>query len=127
MTYQGIALGRWGEQVAADHLLAAGYEIVTRNYRCPFAEVDIIAKEGGDLVFIEVKTRRTNRFGHPAEAVTRRKQEKLVQAALHYLDANASYETNCRFDVVAITPAPGVPAKVEIFRHAFIPESEQSV
>ena len=78
--------GRLGEELAALLLAEQEYEILFRNYRCRFGEIDIIARKKGILVFVEVKTRTGNEFGEPAEAVTRSKQQKIRQTALHFLN-----------------------------------------
>ncbi|MGI5839114.1 MAG: YraN family protein [bacterium] len=113
-------LGRMGEGMAAAALDKAGYTIIERNYRCQYGEVDIIAREGGDLVFIEVKTRRSRTFGHPAEAVGPRKREHLLRVAAHYLQSHSPTEGGCRFDVVAVHLAANRSlTQVEIIRGAF--------
>ena len=78
--------GRLGEELAALMLEEQAYEILFRNYRCRFGEIDIIARKKGILVFIEVKTRCGNGFGEPAEAVTRSKQQKIRQTALYFMN-----------------------------------------
>lgn len=70
-------LGRWGEHVATEFLRTEGYDIVERGWRCPRGEVDIIARRGGALAFVEVKTRRSLRYGHPLEAITPAKFSRL--------------------------------------------------
>jgi putative endonuclease len=70
-------LGRWGEQVAADFLVTEGYSIVDRGWRCPRGEIDVIARRAGCTVFVEVKTRRSLRYGHPLEAITPAKFSRL--------------------------------------------------
>ena len=74
-------LGRAGEDRAADHLRALGYEILDRNWRCALGELDIIARRGGIIAVVEVKTRRTERFGHPFEAIDARKRRRLWRLA----------------------------------------------
>ncbi|HSV64561.1 MAG TPA: YraN family protein [Mycobacteriales bacterium] len=96
------ALGRYGEQVAAEHLERSGLEVVDRNWRCAEGELDIVAREGDVLVFCEVKTRSGLGFGDPAEAVVGRKAERLRRLALRWL---AAHEISCRdlrFDVVTV-------------------------
>ncbi len=91
------------EQVAAKHLKELGYELITTNYRCPLGEIDLVAKDGAVLVFIEVKYRKSGRCGDPAEAVGGTKQKRLYQAARHYLCRHGyGEEQPCRFDVVAV-------------------------
>lgn len=94
-------LGARGERVAARHLRRLGLRIITRNYRTPQGEVDLVAREGGTLVFVEVKTRRR---GEPAEAVTPEKRRRLTLAALAFLKRHRllNRDVPCRFDVVAV-------------------------
>jgi putative endonuclease len=95
-------LGREGEQLAADYLVKKGYRIIERNYRFHRNEIDIIARHGHTLCFVEVKTRLSSAKGHPAEAVTLQKQHEIIKAARAYLALCADGEGDCRFDVVAI-------------------------
>ncbi|HPF20986.1 MAG TPA: YraN family protein [Syntrophomonas sp.] len=97
-----IALGRQGEDIAAAYLQQQGYEILTRNYRCRYGELDLICRKGGLLVFVEVKTRRSDLFGSPEEAITRTKIEHIKKAALHYLGDQPAKHRETRFDVVTI-------------------------
>jgi len=112
-------LGGSGETLAAAHLEKNGYRILARNYRTPIGEIDIIAQEGETLVFVEVKTRGTHRFGHPKEAVTARKQRKLSMAALYYLKGTRNLHRKARFDVVSILPGPREGWKIEVIKNAF--------
>ncbi len=109
--------GGEGEREAARYLRKQGLRILVRSYRTPLGEVDLIAREGDTLVFIEVKTRRQ---GQPAEAVTLEKQRRLTLAALRFLKEYKLLEQRCRFDVVAIVWPEGqrIPT-VEHIRHAF--------
>ncbi len=95
-------LGRKGEQMAADALRDRGYRIVEHNFRCRYGEIDLIAEEKDDLVFVEVKTRRGTAFGRPEEAVTLTKRRKLVEVASYYLDLHNAGDRSWRIDVVAI-------------------------
>ncbi|MEY4927629.1 MAG: hypothetical protein RI894_2065 [Bacteroidota bacterium] len=94
-------LGKLGEQLAKEYLVQNGYEIVTTTYRYGRAEVDIIAKLGKMLVFIEVKTRSTVTFGFPEDAVTAKKRQFLFDAAAQYMYEN-QYEDEIRFDIISI-------------------------
>lgn len=98
-----LELGQFGEQAAADYLLGLGWQVLDRNWRCAGGELDIIAREGDEIVFVEVKARR----GVPAEdafaRVDRRKQASLAQAAGQYLDAHGLSESAWRIDVIAVT------------------------
>jgi len=112
--------GRLGEAWAIDYLVRQGYEIIETNYRRPFGEVDIIAREQGALVFIEVKTRRSRRFGGPSEAVDGRKQRQLSRIAQHYLAQHRLGDSAARFDVVGvILDAHDQPVEMELIRDAF--------
>jgi len=111
-------LGDAGEDLAAATLKKQGYKILERNYLTPLGEVDLIAREGQTYVFIEVKTRRQERFGAPQEAVTLAKQRKLRRLADYYLRQKRLEEVSVRFDVVGITLSPQGD-QVEIIRHAF--------
>ncbi len=114
-----ITLGKSGEDLACLELRRRGYAIVARRYRTRAGEIDIVARDGGTLVFVEVKTRRSLRFGHPAEAVTARKQAKIRAMACDYLARAALGDCPCRFDVVAVTlRASGAP-RIELFPAAF--------
>lgn len=110
--------GYEGEQLAARHLKRLGYRIVCRNYRCPLGEIDIIARHRGVLVFVEVKSRRSEAFGSPKLAVTPAKQHKLSQVAWHYLQKNNLTEINARFDVVTISGTKSSP-HFEVIENAF--------
>src|SRR3954447_1139025 len=110
-------LGDRGERAAARMLRKSGLRVLLRGYRTDQGEVDLIARDGETLVFVEVKARRR---GEPAEAVTPEKQRRLTLAALHFLKRHGLLEQPCRFDVVAIVwPEGRRPATIEHFRHAF--------
>lgn len=96
------AIGRFGEQLAAQHLEAAGLEILDRNWRCAEGEIDIVAVDGGTLVVCEVKTRSGTGFGDPAEAVVGAKAVRLRRLALRWLAAHELGWTDLRFDVVTV-------------------------
>jgi putative endonuclease len=111
-------VGTFGEAVAVRALKNAGYKILDINYRCKLGEIDVIAREGGTLVFVEVKARRSNRFGNPKMAVTQKKQRKVSMVALEYLKRNGISDEKARFDVVAVSLRSSQP-DVEIIRNAF--------
>ncbi len=110
--------GDRGESLAVKALKKSGYKIIEQNYRSKLGEIDIIAKEEGVLVFVEVKARRTDRFGGPKLAVTPRKQRKISMVALEYLKRTEQIGHKARFDVVAIRLLSGQP-DVEIIKNAF--------
>ncbi len=95
-------LGRSGEDVAAAAYERDGYRIVARNFRCRQGEIDVIARRGRTLVFCEVKTRRTDFFGDPSEAVTPVKQARLRRLAAVWLSQHPAPRMDLRFDVVSI-------------------------
>jgi putative endonuclease len=107
-------LGRSGEDRAAKYLIEQGYVVLERNYTAPYGEIDVIALDNGTVVFVEVKTRTTDAYGAPELAVTPRKQERMVKAALGYLKFKKLHQMPCRFDVIAISGE-----KVELIRNAF--------
>jgi putative endonuclease len=111
--------GKYGESVAAQHLEAQGFEVLDRNWRCPQGELDIVARDGAALVFVEVKTRSSTRFGEPAEAVDYKKARRLRGLAAAWLVAKRPpYYTDMRFDVLSVlTPRSG-PAQVTHLRDA---------
>lgn len=110
--------GQDSESLAAELLRQKGYEILIQNWRTGSGEIDIIARDGETLVFVEVKARRTRSFGHPKYAVSRRKQQKLSLTALGYLKMTSQVRSKARFDVVTLVSAGGRP-EIEIIRNAF--------
>ena len=119
MTSVRQAVGAWGERVAAQHLVTAGYQVVARNWRCSIGEVDIVAWQADVLVFCEVKTRRGTGYGHPVEAVTRAKQVRLRTLAQRWLAAHAEHAPSLRFDVVGVLLRGDGPAVVTHLPGAF--------
>ena len=107
--------GAQAEDLACAHLERAGLRLLARNYRCPQGEIDLVMDDRDTLVFVEVRYRRSNVFGTPAETVDRRKQARLQAAAGHYLLAHSA-DRACRFDVVAVS---GRDARIEWLRDAF--------
>jgi putative endonuclease len=113
-------LGRYGEDLAVEHLTAAGLAVIDRNWRCRAGELDIVAREGGDLVFVEVKTRSGTGFGEPAEAVGPVKARRIRELACRWLAANRpAGDLELRFDVVSIVRRRGYAPQVEHLRAAF--------
>ena len=100
-------LGAFGERLAAAHLMAKGYQIRARNFRCREGEIDIVAQDGGTLVFVEVRTRRGDAMGSPAESVTAVKEARLVAAAMCYVQALTEPPSDQRIDFVAVQLSPG--------------------
>lgn len=113
-------LGRTGERLAAEQLVRNGYRLLEQNFRCRYGEIDLIAEDANDLIFVEVKTRRGDAYGRPEEAVTLRKQQKIVQVATYYLDLHACSERSWRVDVVAVQLSrSGKLEEIRIYQHAF--------
>ncbi len=98
----GARLGASGERLAAAALERDGYALLARNWRCAYGEIDLVAEESAELVFVEVKARRGVRMGSPEEAVTPAKQRKLLASAQTYLAERGEEQRAYRFDVVAI-------------------------
>ena len=102
MSHGGIALGARGERLATAWYVQHGYAVVARNWRCDIGEIDLIASRGRQLVIAEVKTRTSDRFGVPAQAVGVAKQRKLRRLAAAWLAASGDHYDEIRFDVVSI-------------------------
>jgi len=111
-------LGRKNENLAVWYLKKNGYKIVEQNYRTPLGEIDIIAKEKKTIVFVEVKSRQSVRYGNPKWAVTPKKQRKISMVALQYLKSIRQTDAKARFDVVAITSNRDEP-QIEVVKNAF--------
>ena len=112
-------LGERGERLAARHLKRQGMRVLLRGYRTEQGEIDLIARDGDILVFVEVKARRK---GVPAEAVTEEKQRRLTNVSMQFLRRYNLLEVRSRFDVVAIVwPDDRTPPQIEHFRNAFEP------
>lgn len=108
-----LSLGRWGEHLAERHYRRDGYRVLERNWRCGSGEINLILEGRGAVVFCEVKARTSQAFGHPAEAVDRRRQGRLRSAAVEWM-RGSGYCGTVRFDVVAV-----LPGRVERLEDAF--------
>ena len=115
MTSVQKRVGGWGEQAAAEYLEKQGYTILARNYRAGHGEVDIIARMKNVLVFVEVKTRSSNRYGYPEHSVTPRKQTHILSAAEKYILDHPEFST-WRLDVIAVDSETGV-ARIKHFEN----------
>lgn len=113
-----ILTGKRGEDIAVAYLKSKGYRILQRNYKCLFGEIDIVAKDGNTVVFVEVKSRKSEDFGDPQTAVGWEKKKKISRVSLKYLDEKHLYPCDARFDVVAIKMLPA-GNKVELIQNAF--------
>ena len=112
--------GKLGEELAAEALRRMGYAILARRYRTRYGEIDIVARDNDTLVFVEVKARRTDRFGSAAESVTGWKQRRISAMALEYLNRVKRPDAACRFDVVAIDGLGTSQATVNVIKDAFV-------
>lgn len=114
------ALGRIGEAAAVDLLRRRGYRILTRNFRCPLGEIDLVAEHRGTTVFVEVKTRTTQKYGDPFDAVTPLKQHRLTRLATYYLKGRNRLDHPARFDAVAATVTlDGQVVRLDLLMNAF--------
>ncbi|MEY4744194.1 MAG: hypothetical protein RL272_139 [Candidatus Parcubacteria bacterium] len=112
------ALGLYGEDVAARHLASRGFRILERRWRTSHGEIDLVAEERGEIVFVEVKTRRGWTYGLPEEAVTRRKRDQLRALSAAYLAAKGLAGRRFRIDIVAVTAPPDGQPRLAHFRSA---------
>jgi putative endonuclease len=118
-------LGTRGERAAARYLRRRGFQLVQRQAKTIYGEIDIIAVEDRTVVFVEVKTRSSHDAGHPAEAVNRDKQRRLTRLALAFLRHHDLLEHGARFDVVAVTWPPNKwRPRIEHYRNAFEPDDK---
>lgn len=117
-----LELGRWGEEQAVAYLIGSGMRVIARNWRARSGELDAVLEDGETLVFLEVRTRRSaGRFGSAEESVDMRKQNQVRETARLYLHTTGGHSRKCRFDVVAVTGAPGgtVPPTIRHIPYAF--------
>lgn len=118
MTKERIALGKFGEELALRRIKHLGYTKIVRNFRCPLGEVDIIARDGDTLVFMEIKTRKGRSIGYAKEAVNAKKKRQISKVALAYMKSRDCSDLRARFDVVAISLGRGKP-EIEVIKNAF--------
>ncbi|MBS3741028.1 MAG: YraN family protein [Candidatus Cloacimonetes bacterium] len=98
-------LAKFGEDIAAKYLKHNGYKILERNYHSVYGEIDIICQKDAQLIFVEVKTRRSNKYGSPLEAITESKKQKIIKASYEYI-ADRDLELPMRYDVITIKYIP---------------------
>lgn len=113
------ALGRAGESMAANYLKQQGIAVLDRNWRCPQGELDIVASDGDQVIFCEVKTRSGVDYGSPGEAVSSTKVRRLRHVARAWLNANAVTGCQVRFDVISVLWPPGGPVRIEHLQEVF--------
>ncbi|MEI6101386.1 MAG: YraN family protein [Eubacteriales bacterium] len=112
------SLGKYGEDLVCTHLKKNGFTIAERNFRFRYGEIDIIAQKDGLTAFVEVKTRQSDAFGSPAEAVGARKQKSILLAAQQYISLKGKPDENYTFDVAEVLIREGVPA-INYIQNAF--------
>jgi putative endonuclease len=116
MTKRNQQIGLWGEQAAAEYLAARNYQIIARNVRTPYGEIDIVARRDEITIFVEVKTRTSNKMGLPEESITPHKQQHMQSAAEHY---SAEHEIDhWQVDVIAVEGKPGMKPSITHFENA---------
>jgi putative endonuclease len=112
-------IGRWGEKLAENFLVERGYGVLDRNWRSPFGEIDLVVRNETNIIFVEVKTRTSETFGLPEEAVDSRKQTRLISSAEAYLLVHPDLNDDWRIDVIAIQKSGNdSAAKIEWFENA---------
>lgn len=129
MRHSNPDIAKIGESAAAEYLKAHGYQILAQNYRFHRGEIDLIVQQGDRIVFVEVKTRRSLKFGLPQYAVTPKKQRQISKIALAYLQKQNLMDVPCRFDVIAIQLSSQLDVlRLEQIKNAFdfIPVSDRS-
>jgi putative endonuclease len=112
-------LGRRGEQLAADYLVGTGMAIIERNWRCALGEIDVIARDGSETVFVEVKTRAGLGYGHPLESITAAKLARLRRLAAAWCEAHPGEGGGIRIDAVAVVAPRGGGVQIEHLRRVF--------
>jgi len=112
-------LGRRGEDLAATFLAEVGYDVVDRNWRCTQGEIDIVAIDGAETVFVEVKTRSSVAFGHPFEAITTRKLARLRRLAAAWCTVNPGDHRSIRIDAISVIAPSDGPPRIEHLTRVF--------
>jgi putative endonuclease len=116
MSDRNQKIGKWGENVAAEYLMERGYNLVARNFRTPYGEIDIIAEKDGLTIFVEVKTRTSSSLGPPEISVTPRKQEHMLAAGEFYAQKNEI--DHWRVDVMSVEGKPNTTPQITHFENA---------
>lgn len=123
MSSETTLLGRWGEAQVAEYLHKKGYRLIATGYRCRMGEIDLIARKGQFLAFVEVKLRRDDHFATAREQVTTAKQRKILVTAEHFLSQHPEMgEYRCRFDVAEVYAPEGLNTRkpeIRYYEHAF--------
>ena len=111
--------GDWGEQIAVDYLISNKIKVIGRNIRTRYGEIDILGQKDGIIIFFEVKTRRTEEFGNPEDAVDYKKREHMKNSALDYMQSNLDLEMDWRIDVIAIFVGENNKLQIRWVKNAF--------
>ena len=111
------ATGDLGEDLAAHYLERSGLTVIERNYRCKAGEIDLVAQDGEELVFAEVRTRSGAAFGTPEESITARKRRKMAECAFSYLAERCAHGRTWRVDLVAVELDRGRVVRVDHYKH----------
>lgn len=119
MTFARLKLGEQGEALAVAYLQGKGYTLLQQNFRTKLGEIDCIFEDGEELVFVEVKTRTSARFGSPLEAVGRRKWQQITRVAQEYLARNNGFDRPIRFDVVGVITGAPDATTIEHIKNGF--------
>jgi len=121
-----INIGKYGEDLACKYLETKGYKIKERNFHTFLGEIDIISEYKGNIIFVEVKTRRSNKFGYPEEAINYNKQRKIIKNALCYLAKYNLWKNNYYFDVILVSISNNKDIeRIKHIRNAFYLDSKQ--
>ncbi len=118
MPKDNVYIGKRGEETAANYLIENGYRILARNYKTRLGEIDIIGKDKDTLAFVEVKTRSTDRFGSPCDAISPAKRRQISKVATIFLKENNLLDKKARFDVVSIS-YPDKEPRLDLIKDAF--------
>ena len=118
MSIKTKALGNWGEQKASEYLSKKSIDIFGRNVRTKYGEIDLIGMEGDEIIFFEIKTRKSKRFGYPEISVNKNKQQRLIEAAQAYMSENEINIHNWRIDVISISIDSHEKAEIQWFKNA---------
>lgn len=119
---KGSDVGQAAERLARERLESSGLRTIAQNYRCPWGEIDLIMRDEGFVVFVEVRFRRRSSWGSPLETVDARKQARLTRSALHFLGQHPSLADRAqRFDVISVTPGKDDTPALDWVKNAFQP------
>jgi putative endonuclease len=111
------SLGQWGESKAAEYLQTKGYQVLACNVVTPYGEIDLLATHLEELVFVEVKTRRSRAYGNPETSITPKKMQHMIDSALAYLQEHPEYTGDWRIDVIAIQKLPNDQVEITHFEN----------